>query len=76
MSYSGAHLDAVALINAQRRHDAPAVDRILGETADLAGLALVLAQMVATGVRTQGMALADFLDAHAEKTIARGDGTP
>lgn len=69
---SGPHLDAVALVNAQQRHDGEAVERILA-TADLPDLALVLAQMVAAGVRTQGMTLPAFLDMHAEKTISHAE---
>lgn len=64
-----AWLDAIALINAKRRRDEAACAHVLS-TADPDALAHVLAQMVVTGVRTQGMDIDGFLDMQAEKTVA------
>jgi hypothetical protein len=65
------HLDAVALIGAQRRHDGDAAAAILS-SADLESLALVLAQMVRTAA---GRTIDEFLAMQVDKTLdhARDD---
>lgn len=73
LSYQSPHLDAIALVHANRRHDGDAVERILA-AADLPDVALVLAQMVQTAVRTDGMSVESFLDLLTDKTVeAAGD---
>ena len=66
-------LDAVALIQAQQGRDGSAVDRILA-TADLEDLALVLGQMAARAVRTQGFTLDEFLTMSRRARTARTAG--
>jgi hypothetical protein len=67
-------LTAVALINAQQRHDGRAVQLILDES-ETRNLAMVLAQMTATAIRSAPMTIAEFSEMQIDKTLdsAKGD---
>lgn len=62
-------LDAIALVNAQLRHDSDAVEQVVTTTTDIDGLVLVLGQMVQTAVRTHGRTVEQYLEVQTERLL-------
>ena len=66
-------LDAVALLNANQRHDGRSVEAILADPG-VAETTVVLAQMLATAIRSQPMTVEEFCDMQIDKSIEKSGG--
>lgn len=73
-SYQSPWLDAVALVRAIQNHDTDSVTQVL-DGSDGHRLAVVLAQMCATAVRSDATSLDEYLDDEITRTLdaARDD---